>query len=320
MPGTLREDHWALPELPGPLAVYTTIYPGVEPYLGDWYRSICDQTDKDFELWIGLDQLGSEGAKKLFGSDVSANWVKAPSGSTPAQVRQQALERVVETCAGVVLVDSDDVLHSTRVASARAQLQTGELAGCALCLIDEQGGDLGITFDLPRAIEAEDVLPRNNVFGFSNSAFRSGLMKQCLPIPPDAVLIDWYLATRAWLFGAKLAFDRIPRMNYRQHPGNTARVRCPFGRDQVVSDTAIVRRHFALFKAEPSPDFLPDRYALLVQVAQDVEEFYKHVVSDRARLDRYVMELNDLQPVPLWWSCVANPALEHMWNYKRALV
>ncbi len=50
------------------LAVYTTIYPGVEGYLADWYRSLRQQTDQDFQLWIGLDMLGSESVQNMLGS------------------------------------------------------------------------------------------------------------------------------------------------------------------------------------------------------------------------------------------------------------
>ena len=53
----------------------------------------------------------------------------------------------METCSGVVLVDSDDLLHPSRVAAARAALQASELAGCALCLIDQHGKDLDLTFE-----------------------------------------------------------------------------------------------------------------------------------------------------------------------------
>jgi hypothetical protein len=299
------------------LAVYTTIYPGVEAYLVDWYRSLRQQTDQEFQLWIGLDKLGSESVQNMLGADLKANWVVAPSEATPAQVRQQALARIVETCSGVVLVDSDDLLHPSRVAAARAALQASELAGCALRLIDQQGKDLDLTLDLPPQLVPEDVFPRNNVFGFSNSAFRSDLLRRCLPIPAGAVLVDWFLATRAWLLGAKLAFDRVPRMDYRQHPANTARVRFPFNRDQVISDTALVRRHFQLLLAEPTRDFVADRVVALRRVTAEVEEFHQHIVLHPAQLDGYVQALNALQPAPLWWSCVAHPALGHMWSQRK---
>jgi hypothetical protein len=298
----------------GTLAVYTTIYPGVEAYLVDWYRSLRQQTDQEFQLWIGLDKVGSEFVESVLGCDLKANWVTAPSGATPAQIRQQSLGRIVQACSGVVLVDSDDFLHPSRVAAARAALLDSELAGCALCLIDQQGKDLHLTLSLPPQLGPEDVFPRTNVFGFSNSAFRSDLLRRCLPIPADAVLVDWFLATRAWLLGAKLVFDPVPRMDYRQHPANTARVRFPFCQDQVVSDTALVRRHFQLLLAEPTSDYAAERFDALRRMTREVEEFHRNVVLNPAKLDGYVDALNTLQPAPLWWSCVAYPALRQMWS------
>jgi hypothetical protein len=296
------------------LAVYTTVYPGVEAYLVDWYRSLREQSDQDFQLWIGLDSLEGEYVQNMLGNDLKANWVAAPSRTNPARIRQQALAQIVETCSGVVLVDSDDLLHPSRVAAARADLGCSELAGCALSLIDQQGRDLGLTFGLPPQLGPEDVFPRNNVFGFSNSAFRSDLLRRCLPIPERAVLVDWFLATRAWLLGARMAYDRVPRMDYRQHPANTARVRFPFGQDQVISDTALVRSHFQLLLAEPTGDFVADRVVELRRVTAEVEKFQEHILRHPAQLDRYVQALNLLRPPSLWWSCVAHPALGYMWR------
>lgn len=295
------------------LAVYTSIYPGAEPYLVDWYRSLCQQTDQDFELWIGLDVLGQERVQAMLGGGFNAHWAVAPSGATVAQVRQQALVRIVETCSAVVLVDSDDLLDRTRIAAARADLDDSELAGCALYLIDQQGKDLNLTFDLPHGLEPDDVFPRNNVFGFSNSAFCTELLRRCLPIPADVVLVDWFLATRAWLLGARMTFDHVSRMAYRQHPSNTARVGFPFTQDQVLSDTALVRQHFQLVLAEPRQDFRADRIALLQSARAQVETFHQHILQ-AGRLNNYVQALNDLHLDPLWWASVANPALENMWS------
>jgi hypothetical protein len=303
-----------LADFRGTLAVYTTIYPGVEAYLADWGHSLRQQTDQNFQLWIGLDKLGSESVQKMLGPDLKVNWVVVPEGATAAEIRQRALARIVETCSGVVLVDSDDLLHPSRVAAARAALQVSDLVGCALRLVDQHGRDLDLTFELPPQLGPEDIFPQNNVFGFSNSAFRSDLLRLCLPIPADAVLVDWFLATKAWLLGARLTFDHVPRMDYRQHSVNTARVRFPFGREQIISDTALVRRHFQLLLAEPMGGSVAERYAALKSATKDVEEFNRHIVLQAALLDRYLEALNALRPPPLWWSCVAYPALRHMWR------
>jgi hypothetical protein len=296
------------------LALYTTIYPGVERYVAEWYRSVCVQTDKEFQLWIGLDQLNRDFVRGLLGADVEANWVEAPCGATPAQIRQLALAQIVDNSSEVVLVDSDDLLHPARVAAARSALQSSELAGCALQLVDQQGTDLESTFNLPPHLQPEDVLPRNNVFGFSNSAFRAELLRRTLPIPANAVLVDWFIATRAWLLGAKLGFDREPRMDYRQHPRNMALVRPPFSPDQVRHATALVCQHFRLLLAQPRRDFDSDRYTELKKVAAQVEEFSQRVIPNSASLANYVNAFNALEAPQIWWSCVAHPALSHLWG------
>ena len=72
------------------------------------------------------------------------------------------------------------------------------------------------------------------------------MLRACLPIPAAAALVDWYLMTMAWLQGARLAFDPTPRMDYRQHGANMARIRSPFTAERVRADTALVREHFRL--------------------------------------------------------------------------
>lgn len=282
--------------------------------MAEWHRSVCEQTDRQFQLWIGLDQLKRNSVQRLLGAGVKANWVDGFSGASPAQIRQMALAKIVETASEVVLVDSDDLLHPTRVAAARSALQTSELVGCALRLVNQRGKDLKTTFCLPPLLQPEDVLPRNNVFGFSNSAFRAGLLRRCLPIPANAVLVDWFIATRAWLLGAKLGFDGEPRMDYRQHPGNMALVRLPFSPDQVSSATALVCQHFRLLLGEPMQDFVPDRYIELERVAREVEEFNQCVIPDPIRLANYVKAFNEMAAPQIWWSCVAHPALSHLWR------
>ena len=296
------------------LALYTTIYPGVEAYLNDWYRSVREQTETGFTLWIGLDTLTIEAAIEAMGGDPNAIWVRAVPGDSPAQVRQRALERLVECCDGVVLVDSDDLLHPCRIAAARKSLRTSDFTGCALRLVDQGGTDMGLAFRPPPHAGPGDVLPRNNVFGLSNSACRSDLLRRCLPIPADVALVDWYLATRAWLSGARLAFDDVVRMDYRQHASNMARVRPPFDQQQIKSDCELVRHHFQVVRCTPLQGALADRLASVERVASDVEAFYQQVILQPPRLERYVRALNDLELAPLWWSCVAHPALQHMWE------
>lgn len=295
------------------LAVYTTLYPGIEPYLADWYRSLQEQTDRQFDLWIGVDQLERQAVERVLGCKLEAQWIATPAGSTPAQVRQQALLDVVGRYDGVVFVDSDDVLLPSRVEAARLQLLNSDLAACALSAIDQDGKDLGFIFGLSGTTDADRVLPKNNVFGFSNSVFRTEILSRCLPIPAETVLVDWHLATKAWLLGARLGFDSTPHMQYRQHANNTARIRGPFSNEQIAFETELVRTHYRLILAEDLPGAIDGRLQELQRVASEIEEFRAQVVVDHYRLSLYVSALNAMPSQPLWWAGVANPALSQMW-------
>ena len=297
------------------LAVCTAIYPSVERFLPAWHASLSAQTDQCFDLWIGLDSIARERVERVIGATVTAQWVSASPGATPAEVRQCVLSQVGSSYDGVVLVDSDDLLHPSRVAAARAALRDCDLTGCALQIIDHDGQDLFLTLGLPPGFRLSNVLPRNNLFGLSNSAFRSELLLRCLPIPASVDLVDWFLATRAWLLGARLGFDNTTRMRYRQHGGNMARVRRPFTEEQVIQDTRMVRKHFRILRTGGGEGYVAERFAELERVAEDVEVFYQRVILDSARLTQYVAAFNGLAIPPIWWACVAYPALEHFWRH-----
>lgn len=298
----------------GGVAVYTTVYPGVEPYLPDWYRSLQAQTDNDFQLWIGVDALDPRDVVDALGGRLDATWVRAAPGDTHAQVRQRALARIVEQCDAVVFVDSDDIMHPSRVADARTALRTVDVVGCALRLVDERRTDLGVTLTVPPDEVPEDVLPRTNVFGLSNTAYSSTVLRQFLPLPAEAVLVDWYLITRAWLRGIPLSFEPQVGMDYRQHGANTARVLPPFTGEQVRQDTLRARRHFEVMAGVTSELDLPDRRVQLARAAEEVIRFQQRVVDHPDVLRRYLDVLNGMSLPATWWSSVAHPALRDLWR------
>lgn len=302
------------------LALYTAVYPGVERFLHQWYLSVVGQVDRDFTLWVALDGLSVESACEAMGGALAANWIEAAPGDSVAQVRQRSFKQLVEECDAVVMVDSDDVLLPSRLAAARMALERSDLSGCALQLVDSEGSYLGLTMSLPEGMALEGILPRRNLFGLSNSAYRSDLLRRCLPIPDDAVLVDWFLATRAWLVGGTLAFDEEPRMQYRQHGANTTRLCGPFSSSQVVHDTALAVDHFRLVRGSLPDGSLTSRVAELESTAADVEGFQRCVVMRPERLEGYVEALNRLTTAPLWLSCVAHPALRHMWTNDKEAV
>jgi hypothetical protein len=298
------------------IALSTTVYPAALPYLRAWYASVLRQTDRDFDLWVAADGLTpAEVAAAVdapLNAPLRASWVSAEPGDTPTTLRARAMAILVRRYPAVVFVDSDDVLEPTRVAAARQALEECDVTGCGLRLVDATGGDLGVVLAPATSADATAQLPMWNVFGLSNSAYRTSLLERCLPVPAETELVDWYLATAAWGHGARMHFDTTPRMRYRQHAGNMARVLPPFTPAYVRRATSLVERHHeAVRRGQSLPAAQGER---VERAASRVSAFRRWTETSPGALTRYGAALHQLPTVHAWWWCVAHPDLEAMWS------
>ena len=294
------------------LAVYTTVYPAVRRFLGSWRDSVLGQTDRDFDLWIGVDQVPVDQIAAELDSLDRIQWCVSKPGDSPAAIRGAAIQRIVDSYDAVVFVDSDDLLAPSRVAAARAALGETDVVACALRIIDEAGADRGHVFG-PGDEDPRALIPRYNVFGLSNTAYRTRMLRRCLPVPVDCVLLDWLLATRAWAGGASMRFDSTPRMCYRQYGANTARVVGPFTPQDVRSAAELVVLHYRLVLASWDTGW-SDTLVTLRQAQERAERFLAAITDSPEALERYTSALNTLPPRYVWWWCVAHPELETIWN------
>jgi hypothetical protein len=297
----------------GRLALYTTVYEGVEKYLKDWYESVQRQTDSDFDLYIGCDRLQPSEVETITRQSIHANWVESINAN-PVQLRESAIRKILRNNhPAVIFVDADDMLHPTRVEAARETMRRASVGGCALDIVTETGESTGFRFGPTGLIDLTESLPRCNFFGMSNTVYRADLLEQCLPIPPDCVIMDWFLITRAWAAGAAIEFDSTRRMYYRQHPANLARVLPPFSAEYAKKATDLVLRHYVTVLRD-IPELSESIRKILVAAQERVRTFHSVVVLDEPRLAEYVCALNQLPPTFTWWTCVAHPELEHLWN------
>ena len=293
--------------------LYTTIYPGVEPYLPEWADSVSKQHDKNFDLVVGVDGVDTDILTRFLDKDVFPTWIFSKEGDTIAQIRQRSFEYVVSKYDIVIFVDSDDILMPTRVGSAKESILMNDVVACSLELIDKEGNDLGIHFHVDSEKSMETILPRFNILGLSNTTYRANTLKKCLPIPKECVLIDWFLAIKAWLSGAKIAFDPVCHMFYRQHNQNIACTVQPFSSEQILKSTKLVLDHYGLIFKYILP-FQHEYLALFEKARTEINGFFIAVNEDRQLLEKYVSALNQLPQTHIWWSCVANPQLEEIWK------
>ncbi len=278
--------------------------------MNTFLSSVTAQTDTDFDLWLGID-VAPEALGSASGLLENATFVVAEPGDTPASLRGRAWAQLVNLYDAVIFVDSDDVLYPERVAAAKKQLEVSDMGGCALDLIAENGAPLGVTLQAPPEHDWAELLPRCNVFGLSNTAYRCEALAKTLPLPKEVAVVDWLVVTRAYLAGARLGFDTAPRMAYRQYESNTAQVLPPFTPEGIMRATAHVLTHLQYVLQEPISK--ESFKTSLEQRFAEVRKFSERIRGDL--LTTYTRELNArTQPVYLWWACVAHKELAYLWS------
>ncbi len=295
------------------IALFTTVYPEGEKFLAEFFTSVNNQTDKNFDLWIGLDRFRERDLDQYLHENLSVKCIELKQGESNISLRQRAIEQMIEHYPGIIFVDSDDILTPFRVLTARASLQRFDVYGCAMKIIDESGKDLEISFQLPNGCDIDSILPRFNIFGMSNTCYSAKILHKCMPFPEDCILFDWLLATRAWGQDARMFFDRSEQMKYRQHSLNIARVLPPFTLEQIQKSTILVIQHYKHI-LNTIPGVVGAKRILIENAQQYVETFNQVINQSPEILQEYVRQLNRLPPHHIWWSCVAYPDLENIWK------
>lgn len=293
-------------------AIYTTVHPGSIAYFPYWYSSIKMQTDNDFELWIAIDGVSKEDIFDKIGFKFAAQWTSLESGKSIAEIRNSAWECIVDKYEQVIFADSDDCLLSTRVETAKKGLDRFDLFACGMKLMDEGGNLMASDFAHEFIL---DTLVRCNVFGLTNSAFNTYALKKLLPIPRQCRLIDWYLATLAWLNNYNIGYDPFPQMLYRQYEGSISCVSPPFRKNQILHASELMIQHYNIIMKYSAGDMLSCLSEDILLKAKDRIEKFKFIMShDFDALEQYTNALNTMPAINSWWYYVAHPQLENIWN------
>jgi hypothetical protein len=180
-------------------------------------------------------------------------------------------------------------------------------------IVEENGSFTGLSFHPPALSEIPQMLARANIFGLSNTTYRTDMLRRLPPAPAQCRLMDWFMATAAWAQGASFSFEKTPQMQYRQYGQNTARILPPFTADDICRATALVVEHYKHVLAYIPEIPTATRTALEAEQAR-VQRFADRIVQSLERIERYVTGINQLPATHIWWDYVAHPSLESQWK------
>jgi len=295
-------------------ALFSTLYPEGMKFFKPWYDSVLRQSSSDFDLWIGCDRISECEISARAGVRPAATMIESKSGESPIKLRERIFREIIKDgYEAIIFVDSDDVLIPTRVEYAIRAMRRFDVYGCGMILIDGSGNRIGREFQAPETWNLSSDLVRNNIFGLSNTAYKTEMLKKSFPFQEDCVLLDWYLATLSWCNQATFYFDKTIQMEYRQYSNNVARCVPPFSHDQILAATRRVLRHYDCV-LQSLCTYDRRKKDKICQAKIYVAAFYDSITMSADILSAYTTKLNELPVDHIWWSCVAHPVLEEIWR------
>lgn len=288
----------------GPVDVLLATYNGAR-HLDAQLQSLLEQTHQDFRLLVS-DDGSSDGTQTLlqgwrtrFGRRLVLLDNPAPGRGVARNfefLMQASLHDGVAGC--MAFCDQDDVWLPDKLAvllQALRQLQAdaGEdqpcLVHCDLTVVDAQLAPLHPSFARhqrydPARCSDTALLSINQVTGCA-TLVNHVLTRQALPLPPEAVMHDWWCALLA-AGGTRRFVDR-PLVLYRQHGANQLGAK---GRDLASRVLRLLREGPAVARRVQVLGQMTHAQALALQARLRREQ----------RAERWVQDYLDWRALPLW--------------------
>ncbi len=225
-----------------PLAILLSTYNG-ERFLAEQLDSLLRQTRQDF-IVLARDDGSSDGSRELL-EGYRARYpgrfrllpqdpVNRGACASFALLMRTALEQAAELgleSACLMFCDQDDIWLEDKVERQLKLMRETEagdpslpaLVHSDLAVVSCANRDIAPSFAAYQGLDIErnrfiDLTISNLVTGCT-ALVNQALARRALPIPPDAVMHDWWLALTASAFG-KIAYIEQPTVRYRQHDAN----------------------------------------------------------------------------------------------------
>jgi hypothetical protein len=202
--------------------IFSVIFKNNLKYFNDFLSSINDQTDKDFELYLFVDDINDiENHIKFKNLLIKIFHI---SGS-PFQIRIKALIEVSKyNITNIIFADTDDLLCPNRVEYSKKYLKEYSIICNDLNIIDINGSTISTSYWKNRLgnkfIFNSDFITDKNIIGLGNSAIKAKILRNSLvKLLKINDASDWLLFS-VLSRRKKILFFTDACTDYRQHNGN----------------------------------------------------------------------------------------------------
>lgn len=284
------------------VAVVSTVYPGMLPFLGNFLDSLEQQEFQEFDLLLandGVENLGSRVGQRSF------PWSSFEPGGSISDIRRALLKAALtKGYRKIVLADSDDTFADNRIGLMCRMLDSDSLVVNDLDLCDA-GGRVSDQRYFSRRLDDGDLLDRDsllhgNLMGLSNTAVAAEVLIGSPALQAgDCIAFDWFLWSSILLAGVKGKFTSETSTLYRIYGENTAGLPQYITEPFVRKGVQVKRQHYALMAG------LDDGF----QGLADEFEWTSRQMQSRAWLNDYLdaLRANEIEN-NLWWEKIRTPS------------
>jgi hypothetical protein len=226
-------------------AFLTTVFPSCKDYLDDFFKSLSNQIDSDFDVIVVNNCLEDfiffiKKYKKL-------NIIEIKSNESPIQNRIKGLNYILDgNYSNLIFGDSDDYFSENRVSVSKEILTKNDIAVNDLVLFDEKFKIESIFKDIK--FQKHDLIHRN-IFGLSNTAIRTKILKN-LSLEPEVEIVtyDWYLFSVLVFNNFSFKFSSETNSFYRQYASNTLGISFKLDENSLQNLVRIKKMHLIALK------------------------------------------------------------------------
>lgn len=276
-------------------AVFSVVYPGVEPYISEFLSSLSKQTDQDFILFLVNDGLSDI---EIFMKEVDFNFRVIKKVGLPAELRkigiQWAVSEGVET---IIFADSDDYFANNRIELSKKMLADCDIIFNELLMVGE-----GIPKPIPMLEKffedkmkiSKKHIVTGNCMGMSNTAINTKIIPRYFEsISNNIIAFDWALFAMCLHSDARTVFTKETKTYYRQHANNIASINI-FSEEQILRSVKIKRDHYQLLS-----NFY-EEYILLFNIFKDL---FFQLCKNKTIKQKYCEAVKQqASKVSLWWE------------------
>jgi hypothetical protein len=285
------------------IAVIGVIYPAVKPYIHEYLKSLENQSNKKFDLFLANDGFKNTEDYLQYYPTLKVILHKLTGSTTEIRIRiiQLALEAEYKI---IIFTDCDDTIAINRIEVTDELLGYNSLIFNDLNVTNEAGVVKVNNYFSNRlkdtsVINGNDLLHRN-MMGLSNTATTNVVLSNIIKNIENRTIIafDWLLWTHAINNGYQAKFTTSTTTNYRVYQKNIAGLPQPINKESVLLGLAIKEKHYNELSS------YSEQYSHLYKIFSDANK----KSQDKQWLDEYMLALEENRiEHPLWWENIKEP-------------